>query len=152
MFYDLYAGSFASERHRYRHASVRCGRHGCAISLDRARVRQPVQPVGAFDRPADAEVADREHVGALQVEHQEHVRGPHAQPLDGHELGDHRVVVELVQALELQLARERVLGERSEVADLRARQSRGGAQLFGLVLEDLLGVGGRPSKRAVSRP
>ena len=29
---DIYVGSLASERHRYRHASVRYGRHGCAIS------------------------------------------------------------------------------------------------------------------------
>jgi hypothetical protein len=31
-----------------------------------------------------------------------------------------------------------VLGERAQVADLRARQARRGAQLFGIVGEDLL--------------
>src|SRR6516164_3924213 len=76
---------------------------GLGDPLDRGGVGQRVELVGALDRPADAEVADGEHVGALQVEHQEHVRAPFAQPLDRDELLHHRLVVQLVQLLELEL-------------------------------------------------
>ena len=48
------------------------------------------------------------------------------------------LVGELVQALELELAGDHVLGERAQEADLRAREAGGGAQLFGVVGEDLL--------------
>ena len=92
----------------------------CGDPLHRGGVGYLVQRVGALDRVADAEVADRQHVGRCQVEHQEHVRAPHADALDGDELGDHLLVGQLVQALELQLAGERVLGEGAQVADLRA--------------------------------
>ncbi len=68
------------------------------------RGRQRVQPVGPFDRAADAEVADRQHVGALELEHEEHVRRPHAEALDRHELRDRVLVAQLVEAIELQLA------------------------------------------------
>ena len=77
---------------------------------------------------------------------------PQAETLDGDELGDHLLVGQLVQALELELAGEHVLGERAQEADLRAREARGGAQLFGLVGEDLLRRRRAPPKRAVRRP
>ncbi len=93
---------------------------GLGDHLHRGRVREPVEPVGAFDRAADPEVAHRQHVGTLEVEHQEHLRGPQPEALDGGQLGDHLLVLERVEALELELAREHVLGERAQVADLRA--------------------------------
>ena len=74
-----------------------------------------------------------------------------AKPLDRDELCDHLLVVELVQVVELELAGEDVLGERSQVAHLRARQPGRRAQLLGVLREDLLRRGGRPSKRSVRR-
>ena len=55
-----------------------------AMSLERA--------LGALDRATDAEIPDRQHVGAFEVEHQEHVRRPQADALQGGQLGDHLVV------------------------------------------------------------
>ena len=113
-------------------------------ALHRGGVGDLPQRIGALDRVADAEVPDGQHVGALQVEHQEHVCAPDADALDGNQLGDHLLVGQLVQALQLEFPGEGVLGQRAQVADLRAREARGGAQLFGLIREDLLGRRGAP--------
>ena len=66
---------------------LRYGRHGSASRSSSAGLRQLVEPVGAQHRPADAQVADGQHVGALEVEDQEHVGGPGPDALDGDELG-----------------------------------------------------------------
>jgi hypothetical protein len=96
-----------------------------------------VEPVRAFDRTADAEVADRQHVRAFELEHQEHLRRPHADALDRHQLRRHVLVAQLVQELELELAREHVLGQRAQVPDLRPREASRRAQLLGIVVQDL---------------
>ena len=88
---------------------------------------------------ADAEVADREHVGPLEVEHQEHVRAPDAEALDRYQLGDHLLVGQPAELVQLERAVEHVLGQRAQEADLGARQPGRRAQLVGVVGQDLLG-------------
>src|SRR3954453_1796643 len=51
----------------------------------RGQVRQAV---GALDAAADPEVTDGQDVGPLELEHQEHVGAPLADPLHGGELLD----------------------------------------------------------------
>src|SRR5213593_4472210 len=58
------------------------------------------------------------------MEDQEHVRGPLAEALDGGDFARHLVIRQLVELLELELTRDHVLGERAQVAHLRARQPR----------------------------
>ena len=53
------------------------------------RVGKRVERRSGPSLPADPEVADREYVGSAEVEHQEHVRAPLADPLDRGQLGDH---------------------------------------------------------------
>ena len=61
------------------------------------RVREVGEIVGAFDSAAHAEVPDGQHVGAAEVEHQEHVGGPATEALDGDEPGGDLLVGEIVQ-------------------------------------------------------
>ena len=81
---------------------MRYGRHGSAMRITSRGRRHLLEAVGDLDRAADAEVAGGEHVGAAELEHQVHVGAPLAEPLDRDQLGDHGVVVELVEALELE--------------------------------------------------
>ena len=67
-------GVLSSECQRIRQACVRYGRHGSASAVSSAGVGQRVEAVGALDRAPDPEVADGEHVGPVELEHQEHVR------------------------------------------------------------------------------
>jgi hypothetical protein len=100
---------------------VRAPRLRDALELGRSGVLR--EAVGAPHRGARAQVADRQDVRAAEVEDQEHVRRPRPEPLDGHELGLHLVVVELGQPVEVQAA---VLDARREVAqvlDLAPRQA-----------------------------
>src|SRR5215217_6528683 len=61
-----------------------------------------LEPVRALDRVAHPEVTRGEHVGPVQREHEEHVRGPLADALDRGELAHHLLVGQLGEALELQ--------------------------------------------------
>ena len=135
------AGALPSQCHRIRHATVRYGRHGSPSAVSSAGVGMRVEPVGALDRAPDPEVADREHVRALELEHEEHVRAPLADALHGDELGDDLVVGQVVEALELELAGDHVLGERAQERRLRPREPGREAHLVGVGREDLLGRG-----------
>ena len=124
--------------HSSRQAAERCGRHGSASASSSAADGSVRQAVGALDRAADAEVADGEDVGPAEGEHQEHVRAPLADALDRGELGHDLLVGELLEAVELELAGEHVLGQRAQEGRLGAREADGDAQLLGLVGQDLL--------------
>ena len=99
-----------------------------AATARRSRVagrrRHLVQPVRALDRAPDPEVAHRQDVGPAEVEDQEHVGRPLAESFHRRELGGHLVVGKLRQPVELELPGLHVLGERTQVADLRARDPR----------------------------
>ena len=75
--------------------SRRCGTAASARRL-RASRRASVaaRRVVQRDRVLQADVADRQHVGAQLVEHQEHLRGPAADALDVDQRLDQRLVVE----------------------------------------------------------
>src|SRR5215210_5650832 len=62
-------------------------------------VGQVRQPVGSLDRPADAEVPDRQHVRTPEVEHQEHVGAPAAEALDGRDLLGDVIVGQFMESL-----------------------------------------------------
>ena len=95
---------------------MRCGRHGSAISSIATGSGSAVAGRRRVRSRGGCRGRRRQHVGALEVEHQEHLRAPQADALDGDQLRDHLLVVELVQPLELELAGEHVLGERAQVA------------------------------------
>jgi hypothetical protein len=65
------------------------------------------------------------------------VGAPGADALDRHELGDHLLVGQRVEPLELERAVVHVLGQRAQVHPLGARETDR-AQLVGVVVEDLL--------------
>ena len=73
-------------------------------------------------------------------------------PLTAVSSRDQLVVGERRDVVEIELARDDVLGQRAQEADLRARQADRRAQLLGVVGEDLLGRGRRPPKRSSIRP
>ena len=66
------------------------------------------------------------------------MRAPLADPLDRDQFGDHGVVVELFEAVELERPVDHVLGERAQVGGLGARKASGRAQRVGVGGEDLL--------------
>ena len=76
-----------------------------------------VEPVEPLDRGPDPEVADRQHVGPLEVDQQEHVRGPAPKAAAGGDLLTNLVVRQLVQAVDLEVAGNDVLGQRADVLD-----------------------------------
>ena len=88
----------------------------------RAGVGLLPQAVEPLDRRDDPEVADRQHVRPAQAEHQEHLRRPSAQPLHLDDRLDDRVVVELVQRGDRQLAALHLRREVAEIADLLAAE------------------------------
>ena len=90
----------------------------------------------------DAEIADRQDVGPGEGEDQEHLGRPLADALDGHELARHLLVGQLLQARELQLSGQDVLGEAAQRGGLGVREPGGRAQRIGVVGEDLLRRGG----------
>src|SRR3954469_3751113 len=98
-----------------------------------------LEPVRPHDRVAHPEVTRGQDIGPVEGEHEEHVGGPLADPLDGGQLADDLLVGQLREAVELELALEDVLGQGAQVGDLRAREARGCPQLLGGVGEDLLG-------------
>src|SRR5437763_4549316 len=78
--------------------------------LEPLRVRQLPQAIAVHHRPANAEVTGRQYVRAAEVEHQKHVGAPGAESLDGHQLGDHLLIREVVEALQLERTLDDVLG------------------------------------------
>ena len=127
-------------RQRYRHARVRYGRHGSASSVSACGAGGRVEPVRAHRRVAHPEVTRRQHVGPVQREHQEHVRGPLADPLDGGELADDLArrgarAAGRGRARRTRSARPASAGRRTFACEKPAAD----AQLLGVVGEDLLG-------------
>src|SRR5207248_6718767 len=53
------------------------------------RQRERIEAVAVLDRPSDPEVSDRQHIGSLEMEHQEHVGAPYAEPADRNQFRDH---------------------------------------------------------------
>jgi hypothetical protein len=74
----------------------------------------------------------------VEREHEEHVGRPLADALDGGQLADHLAVRQVVEPVELDLAGQDVLRQRSQVGDLGAREPARRAQRLGVVGEDLL--------------
>ena len=74
------------------------------------------------DRALQADVVDRQHVGAQLVEDEEHLGGPAADALDLDERGDQRVVVELAPRSGIERARFETRREIAQVVDLAPRQ------------------------------
>ena len=71
--------------------------------------------------------------------------------LDRDQLGDHLVVGQAAELVELQRAVEHVLGQRAQEADLGAGEAGGGAQLLGIVGQHLL-RGRRAAAEALGQP
>src|SRR5712692_5763471 len=76
-----------------------------------------VEPVKPLDRRPDPEVADGQDVWSLEVNQQEHVRGPAPKSAAGGDLLANLVVRQLVQAVDLKLAGNDVFGQRADVLD-----------------------------------
>ena len=110
----LLNGSFLSVCHRYQDATERYGRHASPIFSMRFGVGPLPQPVEPLHRDDDAEIADRQHVGPMQAEHQEHLGGPAAESLHRDQPLDHRFVGQRLELVELQ----------ASVASMRADRSR----------------------------
>src|SRR5262245_32022828 len=69
---------------------------------DAIRRRRLAQPVLTLDRVDDPEVADRQHVGPVQAEHEKHLRGPAADALHLRQRRDHLFVRLLLDAIEIE--------------------------------------------------
>src|ERR671933_1363440 len=72
---------------------------------------------------ADREVVDRPHVGAVQVEDQEHLRGPAADAAHGRKARDDLLVVELRDPLEGHSAVRGLEGEVAQRGGLARREA-----------------------------
>src|ERR671939_835217 len=72
---------------------------------------------------ADREVVDRPDVGAVQVEDQEHLRGPAADAAHGRQARDDLLVVELRDPLEWHSAIRGLEGEVAERSGLARREA-----------------------------
>jgi hypothetical protein len=81
------------------------------------------QPVLVAQGDADPEVADRQDVGPVQREDQEHLRRPDADPLDRDQPGDDRVILPGVHLVEGDRPFVDGLGQVQDVAGLDAGQS-----------------------------
>ena len=81
-----------------------------------------VEPVQPLNRRSDAEVANRENVLPIKVDEQKHVRRPAPKSARRRDLFANLVIRKLVQVVDLQLARDDVLGKRSDVLDLPSRE------------------------------
>ena len=108
-------GTGSSERHRYHVATLRQGCHsGASLRMAAGAMRSAVV-VMQRDGALEADVVDRQHVGAQFVEDQEHLGGPAADALDLGQRRDQRLVVELPPALRVERSRGEV---RSEIAQI----------------------------------
>src|SRR5882672_7663205 len=105
------------------------------------RYLAPLEVVNA-DRTLQPEIAERKHIGAHQVEHQEHLRGPAADAAHLDQLGDHRLVVHALPGGQMQGALDEMPREVAEILGLALRQSAS-AQLRQPCPGDLLGVHAR---------
>src|SRR5215213_7755747 len=70
--------------------------------LQLLRAGQVLHPVGDLYGPPDAEIADRDNVRPTEVEDQEHLGGPGADPVHLDELRDHVLVGELREPLQVE--------------------------------------------------
>lgn len=101
-------------------------------------MRELAQPVGGAKSGAHSEVIDRQNVGAAEVEHEQHLHRPAADPADlGEALDDRRVVEPLERRAPGNDRGERLGGEILEGGDLGEREA-GGAQLLDRGGEHLL--------------
>lgn len=92
-------------------------------------VRHFPQAIRNLDRLSDAEVELREHIGAAEAEHQEHVRGPPADALHAREGGDYLLVVQLVKPVNREIAGRHATRQIPEVSYFLSGQT-GGTKLF----------------------
>jgi len=96
------------------------------------------QPVGGAKSGPHSKVVDRQHVGAPEVEHEQHLHRPAADPANLREALDDRGIVELLERGAVGNDRRERLGcEVLEGGDLREREA-GGAQLLDRGIEHLL--------------
>jgi len=109
-----------------------------------------VEPVETLNSRSNAEVADGQDVGAIQVDQQKHVGGPPPEAFGGSDLGANRVVRKLVQPVDLELARNDVLGERPEVVDLHPGEPH--APEAAGIQRQHLGGRGHPPTEALAEP
>src|SRR5688572_14500761 len=87
-----------------------------ADSHQPVRRRRFPEPIGTLHGLDDAQVADGQHVGALQAEHQEHLRRPAADAFHRRQRFDHLLVIHGVQRLDRQRA---ILDAGAEIAKIR---------------------------------
>src|SRR5579872_6066604 len=83
--------------------------------LDLLRLGKLTQPIGFFDRRADAEVSRRQNVGTAQSEDQKHVGSPNADAFNAREVFDDIVIGHVHKPTEVELARERPFREVADV-------------------------------------
>ena len=109
----------------YQVATERIRRPGVAhLARFGARDRLAAEVVDA-DALDQADVVERQHVRAKEVEDEEHLGGPAADAADADQLLDDRLVVHLAPACRPDRARLEVLGEVAQVLDLARRQAGG---------------------------
>ena len=72
-----------------------------------------------------AQVVGREDVGPAEPEHQEDLRGPAADALDGHQLPHHLLIGVLAESLEIETAVEHVRRQVVNISNLRPAESGG---------------------------
>ena len=142
-------GGVSRLAHRYQQATDRYGRHGSPIP-SAVPARQLAEPIRSLHGLDDAEVADRQHVGPVQPEHQEHLRRPATDALDARQRRDDLVV-----------GSESSVSRSSEPSRIRAHRSRTYSSFWGLrptarscssaAPATAAGVG-LPSKIAENRP
>src|SRR6202035_1334671 len=116
-----------------------------------ARTRYVVEPVEALNGGPDPEVADRQDVGPLEVDEQEHVRSPAPQAAAGRNLLANLVVRQFVEVIDLELAGNDVLGQRADVLDLPAGEPDG-PEVGGFEGEQLRGRRHPPTKALLQPP
>jgi len=88
------------------------------------------------DRLQQSQVVQRQHIGALQIKDQKHLRCPAPDPPDVRQAGDHLVVAHPGQARRIDLAVGKMSGQIPKVFDLAlgqaaAAQRRSAPQLHG---------------------
>lgn len=98
------------------------------------------EAIALHDGAVDAEVADGEDVGPVELEDEEHFCGPPADAADACEVGDDLFIGPVVEAALFKVAGDEVLGEAVEGGDFLAGEP-GCAELFGGRAEDLGGLG-----------
>ena len=101
----------------------RYGRQASPIFFRRFGLRPLAQPIDPLDGRADAEVADRQNVGPLQPEHQEHLRGPPPESFDRNQPLDDVLVGQLIEFVELQPAVRDARAKISKVRQLLRAQA-----------------------------